>query len=199
MYKVFIETRQIILSNISEKKLTKISIQDSPKTRKNLDSIIFHSEDDLTIETEDLEGLWEDFCSHFKLIIAAGGLVQKGKKFLFIKRHGKWDIPKGKLEKGENEEEGAVREIEEECNIQGPKIKKKICDTYHCYELNGKQILKKSIWFFLKYKGEDQLIPQTEEGITEVKWFGHDEFSVIRNNTYGSILEVLDVFEKKIL
>ena len=120
MYKVFIETRQIILSNISEKKLTKISIQDSKKTRERLAEIIFDSKEDLTIESEDLEGLWKAFCSHFTIILAAGGIVKKDKKFLFIKRHGKWDIPKGKLEKGENDEEGAVREIEEECNIRAP-------------------------------------------------------------------------------
>lgn len=196
MYKVFIESRQIILSNISEKKLTKITIQDTPETRENLDQIIFNSTEDLTIESQQLEDLWKLFQSHFKVIVAAGGLVSKEDQFLFIKRHGKWDIPKGKLEKGENEEEGAIREIEEECNIHNPKIKSKICDTYHYYEFKGKQVLKKSIWYFLSYDGDDQLEPQTEEGITEVKWFSQNEFEEIRSNTYGSIIEVLDVFEE---
>ncbi|MCB0476878.1 MAG: NUDIX domain-containing protein [Crocinitomicaceae bacterium] len=199
MYKVFIESRQIILSKISEKILTNIRISDSPETRKNLSELIFNSKEDFTITTDDLDSLWSDFQSHFKLIIAAGGIVEKDGKYLFIVRHGKWDIPKGKLEKGEDEKEGAIREIEEECNIHNPKIKKKICDTYHCYELNGKMILKKSIWYYLKYKGEDDLIPQTEEGISEVRWLKKKEFELVRSNTYGSIQEVLDVFEREIL
>ncbi|MEZ4936544.1 MAG: NUDIX domain-containing protein [Crocinitomicaceae bacterium] len=199
MYKVFIESRQIILSKISEKKLTNISLQDTSEVRKNLGDIIFNSTDDISIISDDLESLWTDFQSHFKLIRAAGGIVQKDKKFLFIVRHGKWDIPKGKLEKGEDEEEGAIREIEEECNIHNPKIKKKICDTYHCYEMNGNMILKKSVWFHLKYKGDDQLIPQTEEGISEVRWLKRKEFDKVRENTYGSIQEVLKVFENEIL
>ena len=46
---------------------------------------------------------------------AAGGLVLKDEQFLMIYRLGKWDLPKGKLDKGENEKQGAVREVEEEC------------------------------------------------------------------------------------
>lgn len=199
MYKVFIESRQIILSKISEKKLTKISYQDSSEVRQNLKDLIFNSKEDLTIFSENLSDLWKEFQSYFRVIEAAGGLVNKKNKYLFIKRHGKWDIPKGKLEAGENVKEAAVREIEEECNIQQPKLKKKICDTFHCYELNGEQILKKSYWFYLKYKGDDELIPQTEEGITEVKWLSKEEFALVRANTYGSIQEVLNVFEDRFL
>ena len=52
------------------------------------------------------------------LIEAAGGLVinRKG-EYLFIYRNDKWDLPKGKLEKGERKRQGAVREVEEECGI----------------------------------------------------------------------------------
>ena len=51
-------------------------------------------------------------------IEAAGGLVQSNQKFLFIKRQDVWDIPKGKLEKNEEVEAGALREIEEECGVE---------------------------------------------------------------------------------
>ena len=195
MYKVFIESRHIILSKVSEKITTKISYNDSKKIRKELSDLTFNSEGDITIQSDDLEDLWKDFRSQFTIIEAAGGIVQKGKKFLFIKRHGKWDIPKGKLEKGEDHKTGAVREIEEECNIHGAEITKKICDTYHYYELKGEKILKRSIWYHLDYNGNDELIPQTEEGISEVRWFKKKEFGEIRENTFGSIIEVLDVFE----
>ncbi|MFT4602413.1 MAG: 8-oxo-dGTP pyrophosphatase MutT (NUDIX family), partial [Arenicella sp.] len=65
-----------------------------------------------TYQLESEESLKSEF-ENFKFIEAAGGLVEFKGKFLFIKRNGLWDIPKGKLEKGESIEEGAVREIEE--------------------------------------------------------------------------------------
>jgi 8-oxo-dGTP pyrophosphatase MutT (NUDIX family) len=196
MYKVFIESRLIILTKISEKRITKVKYSDTKEIRNSLGNIIFNSKEDVTIESDDLKSLWKEFKTHFKIIIAAGGIVQKGDQFLFIKRHGKWDIPKGKLEKGEDEEQGAIREIEEECNLINPIIDQKICNTYHHYELKGKEILKKSVWFHLHYDGNDHLIPQTEEGITEVRWFKKEEFDQIRANTFSSIIEVLDQFEQ---
>ncbi len=57
----------------------------------------------------DLEKLKETFFKNFKVIEAAGGIVQNEKKdILFIYRLGKWDLPKGKIEKGEKEEACAV-------------------------------------------------------------------------------------------
>ena len=35
-------------------------------------------------------------------IKAAGGVVIQGKRILFIKKNGRWDLPKGKLKKGAN-------------------------------------------------------------------------------------------------
>ena len=39
-----------------------------------------------------------------------------------MKRLGKWDLPKGKLDKGETIEECALREIEEETGAKGLSI-----------------------------------------------------------------------------
>ena len=56
----------------------------------------------------------EEFVNYFgtyKSINAAGGLVENGNgEYLMIKRKGYWDLPKGKIEKGENDEDGALRE-----------------------------------------------------------------------------------------
>ena len=63
---------------------------------------------------------WESFCANYMLIEAAGGLVYNAKdQLLMIFRNGKWDLPKGKLEVGENIEQCAMREVEEECGISG--------------------------------------------------------------------------------
>ena len=59
---------------------------------------------------------WEAFCSKHTLIEAAGGLVYNiENQLLMIFRNNKWDLPKGKLEVGENIQECAIREVEEEC------------------------------------------------------------------------------------
>nr|WP_294894133.1 NUDIX domain-containing protein [uncultured Pedobacter sp.] len=127
-----------------------------------------------------------------RIIEAAGGLVRnEDGKYLFIHRHGRWDLPKGKLERNEKKKDAAVREVEEECGLKIKKLKDKITKTYHVYEIKGKPVLKISHWYAMEAKGNQKLVPQTEEGITEVKWFAKKDFAVIRSNTFGNILEVI--------
>ena len=101
--------------------------------------------------------------------------MKRKKKYLFIKRNGFWDIPKGKLEKKESIEEGAVREIEEECGITEPIIENRIGITYHTYRYEDKPTIKKTYWFALNYAGPQQLKGHLDEGITKVAWLKSDE------------------------
>lgn len=131
--------------------------------------------------------------STLKVIEAAGGLVKnQTNEYLFIKRLGKWDLPKGKIEKGELIEEAAVREVEEECGITVDKLDHKIVETYHVYELKGEVILKITYWFAMNSDGLQQLVPQTEEDITEARWIKKGDFDEVHQNTYPSIIQVLD-------
>ncbi len=104
---------------------------------------------------------------------------------------GKWDLHKGKIEKGEKPEECALREVEEECGIRGVKIKSKLCNTYHTYQMKGRWILKKTFWYNMEHTGKGELVPQTEEDITEVIWTSDSLVNMIKGNTYKSILDVL--------
>lgn len=125
-------------------------------------------------------------------IKAGGGLIQNDKKqYLFIYRLGFWDLPKGKLELHENIEECAVREIKEECGIQIKLVKKELPSTYHIYILHDKMILKRTYWFLMMAGDNQNLIPQTEEGIEEVRWLKIDELDLVKKHTYPSILEVM--------
>ncbi len=127
------------------------------------------------------------------LIEAAGGLVKNSKgNYLFIYRNDKWDLPKGKLEKGEKKRQGAVREVEEECGITVSKAGDKIINTYHTYINKGELVLKKTYWFSMKYKGNETLKPQLEEGITDVRWFNIGHMQDIKSNTFPSIMDVLE-------
>jgi ADP-ribose pyrophosphatase YjhB (NUDIX family) len=135
----------------------------------------------------------------FKIIEAAGGIVKnKEGKILFIFRHGKWDLPKGKIEKGEIEKDAALREVVEECGIQNLELGEKFTSTYHTYQLKGKNILKISHWYTMRYSGDSlQLIPQLEEGITDARWLDENEIKEAMENTFASIVEVMKLYFSK--
>lgn len=138
--------------------------------------------------------LLTSFSSAFKVIEAAGGLVKNRKgEYLFIFRNGKWDLPKGKIEKGEAINHCAVREVEEECGISKLKIVKELESTFHIYHQEEKAILKRTYWFEMLCEDESKLVPQTEEGITEVKWFSKNDLQQVCDNTYESVKEVMKV------
>lgn len=135
------------------------------------------------------------FFSNFKKIKAAGGIVKSGSEQLFIKRNGKWDIPKGKMEKGEKPRETAIREIQEECGLKGNlTIESKLLKTYHCYFMYDQSVLKKTTWFVLNYEGSKTVEAQAEEGITEVVWLKKNQLSKVKNNTFSSVRDVLEYY-----
>lgn len=128
---------------------------------------------------------------HLHYIEAAGGFIEKENKYLFIRRHNKWDLPKGKLEKGETIENAAIRECEEECQVKNLKIIKRLSSTFHIYRYKKGFALKQAYWFFMKTDYAQKLIPQKEEDITEVDWF---DVSTIENkllkDSYYTIIDV---------
>lgn len=130
------------------------------------------------------------------LIKAAGGLVSNEEnKYLFIFRNGKWDLPKGKLDKGENSRVAAIREVQEECGISVDSSGDKICNTYHIYEMNGARVLKKTSWYRMRADHQENLIPQAEEGITDARWLAAGDFMLVRQNTYPLIRDLIKVVE----
>ena len=127
------------------------------------------------------------------MIEAAGGLVfNKDGDILMIFRNGKWDLPKGKLEIGESVEECAIREVEEECGIYGLDIIEKILETYHTYNMDGEEVLKKTYWYKMKTDYSAKLIPQLEEGITKVSWIDRNQIAKKMRSSYGNISDVLN-------
>ena len=152
--------------------------------KPNLSNIYFFNEN---------EGqLFDHFAAMFRIIEAAGGLVKNTKgEWLFIFRNGKWDLPKGKIEKGERIKMAAVREVEEECGIKKLTILKELPITYHTYFMEEKAILKRTYWFQMDCSDTSVLIPQTEEGITDVKWLSTTNLQQVYDNTFESVKEVM--------
>jgi len=131
---------------------------------------------------------WEIFKNHFDVIEAAGGIVQNDEnKFLFIFRNGKWDLPKGKMEAGENPAETAIREVKEECGIQNIEIDRFLLDTYHLFNENNKKRLKITHWFKMHELDKSPLIPQEEEGIERVEWLDINANNFPLHNSYENI------------
>ena len=152
-----------------------------------------HKKKQAIFKTKAVEDAWTILVKSYQLIEAAGGIVRNPKnEILAIYRMGKWDLPKGKMEKGENPEETAYREISEECGISGHKIIEKICNTYHTYRIGKKKILKKTHWYAFTIDKVPELIPQTIENIEEAKWINPRELGKLLENSYQSIQQVLN-------
>ncbi|GAB3195967.1 ADP-ribose pyrophosphatase YjhB (NUDIX family) [Pontibacter aydingkolensis] len=140
----------------------------------------------LTLVTDKKKRLIEHLKDQFKIVKAAGGLVVKDGKILMMYRLGVWDLPKGKLDKKEKVKEGALREVEEECNIQ-VEVLEKLPKTWHSYAYKGKKILKKTSWFLMNCTDDSLMKPQAEEFIEEVRWMTPEEVLEVLPNAYTSI------------
>ncbi|MES2588348.1 MAG: NUDIX domain-containing protein [Bacteroidota bacterium] len=197
MYKVFIQNKPLFFINSKNRNefdgvFISESLANSNKryvldllqlTSKNIPIVIF---------CENAETGISDFFSEYDYVEAAGGIVKRKDKYLFIKRNGVWDIPKGKIESGENPEIAALREIEEECGVSCEKVDSLIAITYHVYEFEGRDTIKKTFWYSLNYSGNKKLSAQKEEGITKAKWVNLEKVQKIKEETFASIADVME-------
>jgi 8-oxo-dGTP pyrophosphatase MutT (NUDIX family) len=127
-------------------------------------------------------------------IIAAGGLVLNDRgELLMIFRRGKWDLPKGKLEEGETIEDCALREVMEETGLINIERGELIDIGYHEYfdPYVKADVIKETHWYAMRARGEEMLIPQTEEDITEIKWVSGDEMEACLQNSYPNVVDVI--------
>jgi 8-oxo-dGTP pyrophosphatase MutT (NUDIX family) len=140
-----------------------------------------------------VKGIWNKFKAMFVVVKAAGGLVKNDKgEYLLIFRNGKWDLPKGKLEKKETMEMAAVREVEEECGVTGLKITGKLGESFHIYE-EFLQIdtMKNSHWYEMTCSDTGELKPQAEEGIEKAVWANAAQIKEYSANMYPSVWDIL--------
>ena len=197
MYKVFINKLSIILTfknkSLSQENsflLSSITLNEIlKKVRKHKKIFLYHPKKSELLKV---------FKSKIKVIFASGGIVKNdNNQILFIYRRGKWDLPKGKAEKGESIRETAVREVIEETGIEKLKIDKYFSNTFHIVRNNKKYFLKETLWFLMSSNFKGKLKPQLNEGIKSVKWKTFDDAKKIKKKTYGNISIILTDFLKQ--
>ena len=102
-------------------------------------------------------------------VIAGGGKVYNDKgEILFIYRNDKWDLPKGKIEKGEGKEEAAIREVEEECGVE-VLLKESLGSTWHTYPLKDKIVIKRTYWYWMTCENDRDMKPSIRLALSRVK------------------------------
>ena len=125
-------------------------------------------------------------------IIAAGGIVKNEEgAILMIFRRGKWDLPKGKLDKGETMKECAIREVREETGLKDVVLGERLLRTWHIYTGYGNHVLKQTTWYNMDCPKNQKLVPQTEEDIEKIAWYKKEEWPTVLENTFRSIEDVL--------
>jgi 8-oxo-dGTP pyrophosphatase MutT (NUDIX family) len=132
-----------------------------------------------------------------KTIVAAGGLVTNDAgELLLIYRRGFWDLPKGKLDEGETIEACAVREVQEETGLTNVQLGTLTGITYHEYFDVWKQrdVVKETHWFAMHVTGAQQLLPQHEEDIEDIKWVAQKDLMPYLQNTYNNIIEIINKY-----
>jgi 8-oxo-dGTP pyrophosphatase MutT (NUDIX family) len=141
---------------------------------------------------EEIESDWNEFKNFHKVVEAAGGLVfNDHTECLFIFRRRHWDLPKGKLEKGESPKEGAYREVIEECGFVHLDISHFLITTYHTYTEKGKRILKPTHWYLMQSNDAlEELVPQLAEDILELKWASEADTKELFKKTFPMIPEL---------
>lgn len=146
------------------------------------------------IEDVSEKALEEQLTAMYQPIMAGGGLVfNEEHALLMIFRRGKWDLPKGKLDEGEDIADCALREVSEETGLQTLSLDGKLCDSYHIYNQDGVSYLKHTVWYRMNGTAADKLLPQKEENILEAKWVNEREIGPLAARTYEAVRDVLKI------
>lgn len=189
MYKVFVKDIPIILS--TQKKIDsqyKTLPLEEVKFKKLVKKIYNGEALYVNLYHKNAEKLEGYLRKQLKVVEAAGGLVQNNKgEYLFIRRNKKWDLPKGKIEKGEGVRTAAIREVIEETGVDQVVIRDYLQTTYHVFKRNGKFRLKVTYWYIMYSEYDGDFSPQLDEGIKKVRWKNFEKSQKALTDSYGNI------------
>ncbi len=114
--------------------------------------------------------------------ISAGGVAFRAKNSRFevvitlVNDKGRWQLPKGLIDKGESAETAALREVREEAGIEAELLEKlETVEYWYFGKHKGEQVrFHKLVHFYLmKYTGGD--IADHDHEVLEARWVSIDE------------------------
>lgn len=189
MYKVFVNNKPLFLTNTIAKETDfQLFLLESIDIEQLIIKIFQNKVQKAYLYHPDEKIILKMIKEKIPVCKAGGGLVyNKDGHVLFIFRNGKWDLPKGGIEKGEEIEDTATREVEEETGVNNLVISHKLQKTYHVFKRNGKYKLKITHWYEMQTTFEGPTIPQTEEGIEKAVWLNSEQIKEALNNSYENI------------
>lgn len=181
-------TQQRLVAPYSGKTKMLLSYIDMLEKTDRFDEIVLYHEKPKVI-LKDLESL-------FKIVKAAGGVVQEETgKLLMIFRRGHWDLPKGKMDPGEKKKAAAMREVEEETGVKDLFISSKVMTTWHSFKHKSEvRALKKTYWYAM-HTHKQKLIPQLEEDIVKAEWMDLESAMKTAKPIYENIMDILVEFK----
>jgi ADP-ribose pyrophosphatase YjhB (NUDIX family) len=198
-YKVFYKSNEIVFISVKAGFSTDINTHSmlNPENRQLMTALnsCFHDQtkiQKLVVICNNPENLFQEFMKSLFLIEAAGGIIINDfQEWLLIKRSGVWDLPKGKIDKGETVRHAAIREVKEETGIESVSIIKELSPSYHIYPIDDEWVFKKTHWF-LMLGSKSRLTPQKEEKISEAVWMNEQNVKKIVHYMYPSLLGVIE-------
>ena len=149
---------------------------------------ILETHNSVSVVAADPGAAFGAFAAGFVPVEAAGGVVVNDRgEWLMIRRNGRWDLPKGHLE----------REIAEETGIAA-RVERPLCETLHAYWFakTARWELKRTHWFRLRPAGAGTPAPQTEEGIERVSWCAPAEREEYLRDAFPTIRRVAAAMEE---
>jgi N utilization substance protein B len=109
---------------------------------------------------------------------------------------GHWTLSKGKLEEGENVEEGTTREVKEEMGIEIT-IEEKIGENEYVASHPEKGKYRKHVTYFLARADYEPLKLEGKGGLDDAKWFRLQD--IIDLNFYDDMLPIVTAAVQKLL
>ena len=127
---------------------------------------------------------------------SAGAVVYRdtpsGRMYLLLQNGGRWDFPKGGVEKGESELQTVLREVEEETGLKNIRIVpgfRKVIDYF--YRRDGKNIHKEVIYLLGSTDSERVKISFEHQGFG---WFKYDQ--ALKKASYNNSKLILTEAER---
>ncbi|NDJ00102.1 NUDIX domain-containing protein [Flavobacterium sp. LaA7.5] len=189
MYKVFVNDKPLFLTNKVEKETDfQLFLLESVDIEQLIVKMFNNKVNKAFLYYPDEKEILKKMKEKLPVAKAGGGFVYNDNgEVLFIFRNGKWDLPKGGTERGEEIEETAIREVEEETGVKNLRIVKKLPKTYHVFKRNGQYKLKITYWFEMKTSYKGKLQGQANEGIEKVEWLNPEQVKEALTNSYENI------------